>query len=296
MRSVVAVGSVVVILALIVISAICPATAASDTPDWMVRPGTIGHAMALSDGSSVYLDAVEVDKIKAKIAEPYFTIHECFSMRDRLVVLSTPDGRLRMNQTVDVSGTLTTLSNGSRAIANPTIYGYTDLDGKLLYHGPLIKGLLEPTPWEWKIDLTVSPTASAAQARSSVASSEEPDTSPADAPDYYPRIADITGEQSSAAQSQSFPAHVQDYYSGIPDVQGLPDGSLVELTKKRIIGVGTDTISGVDYDYLDIAEDLPAEDWIRAYYTGDVSANDRVVSIYAQVRYVDETAVCNAQI
>ena len=291
MRSVVAVGSVVVILALIVISAVCPATAASDTPDWMVRPGTIGQAMALPDGSSVYLDAVGVDKIKAKIAEPYFTIHECFSMRDRLVVLSTPDGRLRMNQTVDVSGTLTTLSNGSRAIANPTIYGYTDQDGKLLYHGPLIKGLLGPTPWEWKIDMTVSPTTSAAQARSSVTSSEEPDASPADAPDYYLRIEDITGEQSSAAQSQSFPAHVQDYYSGIPDVQGLPDGSLVELTKKRIIGVGTDTINGTDYDYLDIAEDLPAEDWIRAYYTGDVSVSDRVVSIYAQVRYVDETAV-----
>lgn len=285
MRRVVAVG-VVVVVALILMGAVGSVAA---SPEWMVRPGTIGQAVTLPSGSHVSLDAVEVDKIRAKQAEPYFTIHECFAPGQRLIVLSVPDSRLRMNQTVDVSGTITVLANGDKAITDATIQGYADRNGKLLYHGPLIKGLLEPTPWEWKTDLTVV-SSRANTAQSSTASPSEPDTTPADAPDYYPHIADITGDQSSQS-SQTQSEHAQDYYDGIPDLQGLPDGSLVELTKKRITGVGTETINGTDYKYLDISEDLPATDTIRSYYTADVSASDRVVSIYGQIRHVGTTPV-----
>lgn len=38
----------------------------ASAPNWMLRPGTAGHALSLSDGSRVYLDAVIVEKIKHK--------------------------------------------------------------------------------------------------------------------------------------------------------------------------------------------------------------------------------------
>ena len=58
---------------------------------------------------------------------------------------------------LDVEGDMTTLSDGSRAIINAKVYGYTDSDGNLLYNGPLLKGLDSATPWDWMVNLTVYP-------------------------------------------------------------------------------------------------------------------------------------------
>ncbi len=256
---------------------------ASAVPDWMTRPGTIGHATRLEDGSHVYLDAVLVDKIEGKTTPSYLVIRECFSSTDRIVVITPPSPELRLKQIIDVEGDVSTLSNGSRIISNPTIYGYTDKEGNLLRHGPLSKGPFRATPWRWMVDLTVRTRVAAAASMSTA----EPIADPAKAPDYYPTVADIIGLQ----RSQSQRMQTQSLYSGIPEVTGLPDGTPVELQCKRIIGIGVETIDSTEYKYVDIADDLPSEDWIRAYCTADVPVTDRVNLIAGQTRHVGTTPV-----
>ena len=100
--------------------------------------------MSLPDGSHVSLDAVVVDKIRARQCPAYFVARGFFDPKARLVVYTPPPSLLRYGQTVDVEGTISTLANGVRAILGPTVRGYLDKDGKLLYHGPLLKGLSGP--------------------------------------------------------------------------------------------------------------------------------------------------------
>ncbi len=186
--------------------------------DWMSRTGTIGNAVSQPDGSQTYLDAEIVAKIEAHECPAYFVISEAFSYNDRLVVLTTPNTCLRSWETVDVAGTLCTLADGTRAIMDAEVYGYTDSAGTLLWHGPLIKGLLEPEPWDWKVDLTVTGTDTTTSALSEGSSSTGPNTDPAPGPQYYSTVSSIVPD---AAQAQ-------DYYGGVPGVQELPAGSLVE--------------------------------------------------------------------
>jgi hypothetical protein len=140
-------------IALLVVLALSTTVAASF--DWQSREGTVKWAEGLADGTHVYLDAVEISKIRAQQSPPYIVIAECFSWRDKLVAFTQPSPELRVGQTVDVEGDLTTTESGDRALTNVTVWGYTDSAGTLLYHGPLIKGLLEPTPWDYKVNLTV---------------------------------------------------------------------------------------------------------------------------------------------
>ena len=162
---------------------------ASGTPEWMNRPGTIGHALSLPDGSRVCLDAVVVDKIRARQVPAYFVIRECFDSTARLVVYAPPSPLLRFGQTVDVYGTIDTLPNGSRAIVNASVFGYTDSEGDLLYHGPLIKGLLAPTAWEWKSALTTYSVQGTARALDLPTPPGEPNPAPGDPPVYCATIA-----------------------------------------------------------------------------------------------------------
>ncbi|OFX13547.1 MAG: hypothetical protein A2Z18_03000 [Armatimonadetes bacterium RBG_16_58_9] len=60
---------------------------------------------------------------------------------------------------------MTTLANGYRAVGKARVLAYTDKNGAVLYHGPLIKGLFKPTPWEWKIELASERAQSAYDAR-----------------------------------------------------------------------------------------------------------------------------------
>ncbi len=140
-------------IALLVVLALSTTVAASF--DWQSREGTVKWAEGFADGTHVYLDAVEISKIRAQQSPPYIVIAECFSWRDKLVAFTQPSPELRVGQTVDVEGDLTTTESGDRALTNVTVWGYTDSAGTLLYHGPLIKGLLEPTPWDYKVNLTV---------------------------------------------------------------------------------------------------------------------------------------------
>lgn len=282
-------------LPLLVVLCFASATWAS-TPDWMQRNGTIGNALKQGDNSSVALDCVVIDKIKTKQRIGYFVIRECFSYKDRVVVLSQPNQALRLGMNVDVSGTLVTLPNGCRAIVSPTVLGYTDSEGILLTRGgPFIKGLLQPTSWDYKVDLTVRQETGA---MSSMSASEtispnddEPNATPAEGTSYYSTVAEILEGQTSTQTSSG--VRTQSYYDGIPDVRGLPDGSLVELQCKGITAVGTDNINGTNYNYLDLIENPPATDTIRAYYSGTAATTDRVNKIFGQIRHVGtEPVIC----
>jgi len=123
---------VVSVLALVV--ALCPLMV-SATPNWMERVGTINHAVSLPDNSHVYLDAVEISKIKAQQNPAYCVIRECFDSKSRLVVFTQPSPELSLGQTVDVEGTITTAPDGQRAIVNPTIYRINKISGQLHYEG-----------------------------------------------------------------------------------------------------------------------------------------------------------------
>lgn len=261
-------------------------------PDWMMRQGSIGWALTQSDNTFVSVDCVVIDKIKAKQQPGYFVVRECFNYKDRVVVLTQPNQALRLGMNVDVSGTLITLPNGCRAIVSPTVLGYTDEDGVLLTRGgPFTKGLLQPTPWEWKIDLTVNEGAGAMSSMSSPQTispnDDEPNATPAEGASYYATVAEILEAQSSATTTSNALT-----YDGIPEVRGLPDGSLVELQCKGITAVGTENIGGIDYNYFDMIENPPATDTIRCYYTGTAAVTDRVNRITGQIRHTSpETPV-----
>lgn len=257
----------------------------ASVPDWMTRSGTVANARSLPDGSHVYLDAEDIAKIRAIPSTPYIVIVEPFSRKDRLVVLTTPSQELRLGQLVDIEGDMTTLPSGDRAITDATVWGYTDKNGVLLTRGgPLCKGIMDATPWPYKVNLTVRSSVTTAMAASQEALPNEPNSEPAEGPTHYSSISDILADGTASTQSS---IRAQSYYDGIPEVRGLPDGSLVELQCKGIMATGTETIDGTTYNYLDLIENPPLTDTIRAYYSGTVAATDRVNKITGQIRHTD---------
>jgi len=154
-------GRVTAVLGIALLIVLSLSTTVAASFDWQAREGTVKWADGLANGTHVYLDAVEISKIRAQQSPAYIVIAECFSWRDKLVSFTQPSPDLRIGQTVDVEGDLITTESGDRALTNVTVWGYCDpKDGTtLLYHGPLIKGLLEPTPWDYKVNLTVAPQA-----------------------------------------------------------------------------------------------------------------------------------------
>jgi len=222
----------------------------------MVRPGTIGHALAQADETQVYLDAVWVEKIKAHQNPVYFVVRECFDRNARMIVYTPPSPELRLGQTVDVQGTLTTLWNRERALVEVTVFGYLDKNGKLLYHGPLVKGLLEPTPWQWKVDLTVPSASGTGAALSDVPPAPgEPSASLPDPPTYYATIADLLAANP-------------------------PDGTAVGLQCKPIASTGSDPTYG---SYFVTGEDSGPET-LKTYCSCAVNTTDRVNNVTGQIR------------
>ena len=218
---------------------------AAASPGWQTREGTIGNALSLADGSHVYLDAVEISKIRSSRTPPYIVIAECFSAPDKIIVLTEPSPELRMGQTVDIEGDLMTLDSGVRAITDATVWGYTDGSGTLLYHGPLIKGIDAPTPWDYKVDLTVplSKSRSATRARS----------------ESMP-----LGEVSASSSVEVVPC------AAIADAKAQSLGTVVVIRCHPVSSGGTGSfILGEDGD----------TDTLAVNYTGAVSQTARVCSV-----------------
>ncbi len=224
----------------------------SDEVPWNMRVGTIGWLRTLDPSSHahIYLDAEDIVKIKAKLPTPYILIAEPFSLQDRLILEIQPSPLLRLMQTVDIEGDVTISSDtGQITLENVTVWGYTDSAGCLLYRGPLIKGLLSPTPWDWLVNLTVQTQLQSVHAAASEAPGE-PNANLSAGPTFYPRVADVVSP--SASQTQG--AQAQSYYPNVPS-QGLSDGALVELEAKPIVDAGVQTVDEQDYNYIDIQDD-----------------------------------------
>lgn len=216
---------------------------------WMTRPGTIADAITHADDSHVYLDAVQITKIRASDNPAYFVVRESMNASDKIIVLTQPSPELRPEQIVDIEGDLTTLENGNRAITNATVYGYTDLFGNLLYHPAVWKGFLDPTPWSWKTDLTIyfnlnSPNT----ALSSIPNPSDPDPSPA-----------LTAAACST----------------ISEAKGKDVGTPVELICKPIASIGS--------NYFIMGEDNSSNQ-IKVYSGKMVSTDDRVLRVSGTIQ------------
>ena len=233
--------------ALILLLALAGSVLAFDTPDWMIRIGTVPHAITLADGSHVCLDAVEIEKIRAKESPAYFVIKDWFDPDSKLLVMTQPSSELRLGQTIDVEGTISTLADGRRAIVNPTVLGYTDEDGKLLLSGPRMKGIDEPFPWEWKVDLTVSGE-SRLQSNQSLQNEQLLDSLP------------------------------EELCETIADAKAVSDGTAVELRCKPI--------TSIDSGFFIMGED-GSSDTLKVYYSGTVSVADRIRTITGTIQTED---------
>jgi len=127
-------------------------TATHSDPPWAEREGTIKHALTLTDGSSVSLDCVRVAAIY-KTPKEYFVITEWWdNSEDHAIIVNHAAATTMLpGQTIDVSGTISSLSDGRRLIDYPRVLGYTDKEGTLLVKGgPCIKGIDKPVEWAWK--------------------------------------------------------------------------------------------------------------------------------------------------
>ena len=192
-----------------------------------------------------------VEKIKAKQLPAYFVVRECFDAKSRIAVMTQPSTRLRLGQTIDIDG-VTSTSDGQRVITTPTVWGYADRNGNLLRHGPLIKGLLEPTPWQWKIDLTAS---SESLMLHTPTSPGEPNLDSPPGPELCTTIAE--------AKAKS-------------------DGTAVELRCKPIVST--------DSGFFVMGQD-GSSDTLEVYYTGTVSATDRVCRVSGTIQSEGEDKV-----
>ncbi len=196
------------------------------------------------------LDAETVVKIRAKQEDEYFLIAEPFSQSDRLIILTRPSSLLRLCQTIDITGVMTTMPDGvTRAVTGVTVWGYTDSDGCLLCHGPLIKGMLSPTPWDWMVNLTVQTQLQSVHTAASETPGE-PNANLSPGPTFYPSVADVVSPSTSQTQSVG----AQSYYPSVPS-QGLSDGALVQLEAKPIVASGVQAVNGQDYNYIDMQDD-----------------------------------------
>jgi len=124
-----------------------------EEPDWSTRSGTIKYALTQKDNTRLTLDAVTVSSIY-KEPQSYFVIRDWYINSPPIIVNLTAPVKLLPGQTIDITGTLKTLSDGRKILEYPTILGYTDRKGVLLTHGgPLTKGTWAMTPWPYKQQL-----------------------------------------------------------------------------------------------------------------------------------------------
>lgn len=253
-----------ILLYLAVLLVLCAAgVPALADEDVLTRPGTVAHAIAQPDGTAVYLDDVQVAKIRSHQNPAYFVVREQWQFNSMIVVCIAPSDVLRIGQDVDIEGTLTTLPSGLRAIANARVLGYYDETGALLKNCPEPKRLFDDgTQWQWKAEL---PAAT--------------DTDTAGDP--------VPGEPNIDPPA---PAIAHDSITSL--LQNGIFGTEAQLECKRVLGRSSDPVYG---DYLLIADDFSLA--MVKVYTGAASTTvsalsaettdgERVNSVTGQVQLV----------
>lgn len=195
-------------------------------PNWLTRPGTIAHAITQPDGAAVYLDDVDVVKLKGHQNPAYFVVGEPWEKDSLIIVSAAPPEALRMNQSVDIQGTLGTLPSGLRAVMNPRVIGYYNESGVLYKRGPIMKSITGITSWDWKTDLPLSTDPIPGDAIQG-----EPNLDTPPAPVFHDTIASLLTNAGSDALL----------------------GKSAVLQCKNIIGSGVDPVNG---EYLILGDEL----------------------------------------
>jgi hypothetical protein len=89
-----------------------------------------------------------------KEPQAYFVVYDWYTTKYTLIVNTSAPATLLPGQSIDLVGTISTMSDGRKVLEYPTVTGYTDKDGKLLVRGgPGIKGIVEPMPWAYKTQM-----------------------------------------------------------------------------------------------------------------------------------------------
>ncbi|GEM_PF-1316853 len=221
-----------------------PRAALSGTTASQAR--SVQEALSVPLGTSVSLKGVFVDKATGK--PPYIVVREPWAAGERIVVLLSGAPGVSLQQTIDVTGSITLLRNGYRAIENAGIFAYTDRAGKVI-KCPLPSG---PSA-DSTVDITPAPSVSTARSDMSLMSEETPP-----APDPGP--------------TPTEPDYLIDM---IADTESIADGATVRINGKAISGTGTDPVYG---PYFIAAEDGSTET-IRAYTPEAATTSDRAVTL-----------------
>ncbi len=208
------------------------------------------------------LDLEQVDKICAR--QNYFTICEgVFDPTARLIIYAPPNCALRRFEPIDVSGTITTLPDGSAAVVQPTVVGYCDSNGLLLYDCPIAKGADGPTPWPWKVDLStpnvtvmaMGVTAGGAQRRAM-----DDDDDPGDP---------VTSDEPAAVQCSCIDDAVAAY----------------DPASRVLVELPADPLANPEDTQFDLWE-FDSEDSLAVYYggSGSIQSTDMVNNIVATIQ------------
>ena len=221
-----------------------PRAALSGTTASQAR--SVQEALSVPLGTNVFLKGVFVDKAISK--PPYIVVREPWAAEERIVVLLSGAPGVSLQQTVDVTGSVTLLPNGYRAIEKAGIFAYTDRTGKVI-KCPLPPG----PPADSTVDITPAPSVSIARSDMSLMTEETPPS-----PDPGP---EPTGP---------------DYVVGtIAELATIPDGSTVRINGKPVRTTGTDCTYGA---YFIAGEDNSA-DTLKAFSAVTASTDMRVASV-----------------
>jgi hypothetical protein len=213
-------------------------------PDWAGRPGTIKYALTQADGTRLTLDAVKVASIY-KVPQSYFVIRDWYTISPTIIVNMPAPAELWPGQTIDVTGTVESLSDGRKILEYPTIIAYTKKNGDLLVRGgPLIKGIFAVSPWPYKKQLAAIPPPTKTFLRQA-----------------------LTGVKTMTASmveaSPTTPKDLSTYDSIDELIKAAPvEGKWIRLHNRHVYAAGTDEIG----TYI-IAKDDPGETMIKVYTT-----------------------------
>ena len=96
----------------------------------VTTPTTVLAALSSRDGAIINLTGVVVDKVVSN--PPYIVVREPWSSEIRLIVLLAAPVAVHRWQAVSVSGEMSTLASGERALSGGAVSVYTDASGHIM--------------------------------------------------------------------------------------------------------------------------------------------------------------------